>query len=273
MADTQDTTSGKAPAFQFYAKDFDTGTRALSTEEVGAYIRLLCHQWDKGSIPTSVDRLSMIAGLTVQRMRRVWQQVAEFFIPGDTQGTLINPRLERERTKQAEYRRRQSDHGKRGGRPKGSDNPTPKATPNPTPKPDESQTKALLSPVFGLQTSVEKNQERVLEPFESVTPELPKDSVEDRAGEFVTRYRALYLRLRKVHYLGKPSVDFDEARQLVAVFDDPLLDKLAFVWLNTDHRFAEDGTRTVAKFRSMATWCQERLNEWEAQHGPLEVAS
>jgi uncharacterized protein YdaU (DUF1376 family) len=34
----------KPPAFQFYADDFLGGTIDLTTEEVGAYIRLLCFQ-------------------------------------------------------------------------------------------------------------------------------------------------------------------------------------------------------------------------------------
>ena len=94
----------------------------------------------------------------------------------------------------------------------------------------------------------------------------------ERAGEFIERYKALHLRLRKgAHYIGKPHFDFQEALQLVGVFDDALLDKLAYVWLNTDHQFAENGTRTLAKFRSMASWCQERVIEWEQTKGPLVV--
>lgn len=94
----------------------------------------------------------------------------------------------------------------------------------------------------------------------------------ERAGEFIERYKALHLKLRKgAHYIGKPHFDFQEALQLVGVFDDALLDKLAYVWLNTDHQFAENGTRTLAKFRSMASWCQERVIEWEQTKGPLVV--
>jgi len=112
------------------------------------------------------------------------------------------------------------------------------------------------------------------EPFDSFSAELPSESFDRRAGEFVERYKALHLRLRKgAHYLGRPRQDFDEARQLVAVYDDARLDKLAYVWLNTDHDFAQSGTRSLAKFRSMASWCEEQLIAWEEKHGPLQVAS
>jgi hypothetical protein len=105
------------------------------------------------------------------------------------------------------------------------------------------------------------------EPFDSFAPPGDPSDPALRAGEFVIRYKALYRRLRKVEYVGKPHFDFEEAAQLVGVFDDPTLDKLAYVWLKTDHPFAENGTRTLAKFRSYATWCQEQLNAWEAKHG------
>ena len=40
----------KSPAFQFYSSDFMTGTTFMSNEEVGAYIRLLCMQHQKGHL-------------------------------------------------------------------------------------------------------------------------------------------------------------------------------------------------------------------------------
>jgi uncharacterized protein YdaU (DUF1376 family) len=53
----------RSPAFQFYADDFIAGTADMSAEEVGAFIRLLCHQWSKGSIPADEERSGRIAGL------------------------------------------------------------------------------------------------------------------------------------------------------------------------------------------------------------------
>jgi uncharacterized protein YdaU (DUF1376 family) len=40
----------KDPAILFYYQDFLVGTSFLTNEEVGAYIRVLCHMADKGSI-------------------------------------------------------------------------------------------------------------------------------------------------------------------------------------------------------------------------------
>jgi hypothetical protein len=40
----------KDPAVLFYFQDFLVGTEFMSDEEVGKYIRILCHQADKGSL-------------------------------------------------------------------------------------------------------------------------------------------------------------------------------------------------------------------------------
>ena len=122
MAESYDTTTpGKSPAFQFYAKDFDSGTRALSAEEVGSYIRFLCHQWDKGSIPRDLESLARIAGISLTRMRRVWVHLEGYFIldpDNDSRTRLLNVRLERERLKQATRRAALIANGKLGGRPR-----------------------------------------------------------------------------------------------------------------------------------------------------------
>ena len=51
----------KPPAFQFYADDFIGGVSDMTQSEVGAYIMLLCHQWNRGEIPTDPNRASLIA--------------------------------------------------------------------------------------------------------------------------------------------------------------------------------------------------------------------
>jgi len=258
-------TPSKSPAFQFYARDFSEGTRALSAEEVGSYIRLLCHQWDKGSLPSGCEPLARIAGVSLVRMRRVWCALEEYFIVDPTNpNRLVNARLEKERQKQLDYRRHQSDKGRASAANRKATEPQPSLNRASTEPQPSGQPKGNSS-VFSLQSSDfrQQTQERARELLEA-----------ERAGEFIERYKALHLRLRKgAHYLGKIHFDFQEALQLVAVYDDARLDKLAYVWLNTDHDFAQNGTRTIAKFRSMCSWCEERLIEWEAQHGPLSVAS
>ncbi len=85
----------KPPAFQFYVDDFIGGTVALTTVEVGAYIRLLCYQWGTGAIPSDQESLTLIAGAIVSG-----KVIAKF--PNGK-----NRRLEMERRKQKEYRDKQ----------------------------------------------------------------------------------------------------------------------------------------------------------------------
>lgn len=88
------------------------------------------------------------------------------------------------------------------------------------------------------------------------------DEHAERAARFLERYAGFYEKYRNgARYLSKPALDFAEALNLVAVWDDERLDKLAVVFLTTDHEFAERGSRTVAQFRSMASWCDDRLRQ------------
>jgi uncharacterized protein YdaU (DUF1376 family) len=160
----EDKKTRKAPAFQFYADDFLAGTADMSAEEVGGYIRLLCHQWSKGGIPSDEDRSARIAGLMGSPSIRY--VLAKFTLcDGDT---LKNVRLEQIRQEQADYKLKQAASGKTGAqkrwdKPKCDGNPngvaiaTPMATPmanewrsdsspSPTPTPKKKDTAAPKSP-------------------------------------------------------------------------------------------------------------------------------
>jgi len=160
----EDKKTRKAPAFQFYADDFLAGTADMSAEEVGGYIRLLCHQWSKGGIPSDEDRSARIAGLMGSPSIRY--VLAKFTLcDGDT---LKNVRLEQIRQEQADYKLKQAASGKTGAqkrwdKPKCDGNPngvaiaTPMATPmanawrsdsspSPSPTPNKKDTAAPKSP-------------------------------------------------------------------------------------------------------------------------------
>ena len=124
----------RSPAFQFYADDFIAGTADMSAEEVGAFIRLLCHQWSKGSIPADEDRSGRIAGLLGSPSLRY---VMAKFSPC-VDGQLRNNRLELVRAESAKYRAKQVESGKAGASKRWSNpqNPSdPNRVPMPTPLP------------------------------------------------------------------------------------------------------------------------------------------
>lgn len=95
----------KAPAFQFYASDFMVGTMDMTAEETGGYIRLLCYQWDKGSIPNNNSKLLTLTGCTSNALASI---LVKFKIGSD--GLLRNARLEEVRVKQQEFSKSRADN-------------------------------------------------------------------------------------------------------------------------------------------------------------------
>lgn len=137
----------KPPAFQFYADDFLSGTSEMSPEEVGIYIRLLCHQWTKGGLPTDEPRLARMAGIDANAMvlPSLSYVLAKFVAsPG---GLLKNDRMERVRAEQDANRAKRASAGAKGaesrwrnGKRNGNAMPEPLAKPSqndssPTPTP------------------------------------------------------------------------------------------------------------------------------------------
>src|SRR4030095_5113747 len=90
------------PAFQFYAGDFLVSTTTFSNEEVGAYIRLLSHQWVNGSVPDDLRALAQILHTSSCVTQRIWQKISPKFSRG-TDKLLRNPRLEEVRQKHYEF--------------------------------------------------------------------------------------------------------------------------------------------------------------------------
>jgi hypothetical protein len=99
----------QAPAFQFYADDFIAGTVDMSPAEVGAYIRLLCYQWCRGSAPALPEKMQRVAGGIVSD-----DVIAKFPLCSD--GNRRNARLEKVREASDAYRKIQAQKaGKRWG--------------------------------------------------------------------------------------------------------------------------------------------------------------
>lgn len=98
-----------SPAFQFYPHDFLVGTADLSPEEVGAYIRLLCYQWAKSGLPDDDSKLAQLAGCHGNAIASIRHK---FGICEDKM--LRNPRLEKVRLEQEEYRKKQAHNAKEG---------------------------------------------------------------------------------------------------------------------------------------------------------------
>lgn len=100
--------SGKAPAFQWYPKDCltDPVVVAMSLEAEGAYRRLIDFCWLEGSLPEDTRQLAALAKAKgAKHLAQLWSQFGQKFVQRED-GRWVHPRLEAERTKQAESRLR-----------------------------------------------------------------------------------------------------------------------------------------------------------------------
>jgi len=160
--------TGKSPAFQFYPKDFlgDEEQSLMSLAEAGAYTRLMCRCWLNDGIPNNLDELARLCGATYGQMVKFWPAISKCF-KQRADGRWIHPRLEKERAKQADYRKRQGDRAdKRWEKERESRNAMALQHPH-------SEGNALLSssPISNLQSATTSKKKNVSpEPLRDSTP-------------------------------------------------------------------------------------------------------
>ena len=106
----------KSPAFQMYPKDYlsDLNVQVMTLQEEGAYIRLMMTWWnERGYLPNDDDMLAKIVGKGCTQ--EIIGVVKKCFIPNPDDSTkLIQPRLQKEIIKQAEWSKKSSLGGKKG---------------------------------------------------------------------------------------------------------------------------------------------------------------
>lgn len=96
----------------------------------------------------------------------------------------------------------------------------------------------------------------------------PADVIAERAGRFVELYQdTLYPKHRNGarYHKRRPVLDFAEAEALCRTWDDARLEKLATMFLTTNHAFAASGTRSIAQFAALASLMDSLLCDWETK--------
>jgi uncharacterized protein YdaU (DUF1376 family) len=88
------------PWFRFFYRDFLTATIGWSPAERGAYLVLICAQWESGALDRDTKILASIAGTTPEEMALLWKRVGRKF--RDTPEGLLNERTEKERAEAVE---------------------------------------------------------------------------------------------------------------------------------------------------------------------------
>jgi uncharacterized protein YdaU (DUF1376 family) len=100
------------PYVPWYHGDFLRSTAGWLPMERFTYWMLLCAQWEVGVLPNDMARLAAIAGIDMASMNTVWSVVGKKFVTA--RAGLINKRMDAHRKKHLEFRRRQSEGGKKG---------------------------------------------------------------------------------------------------------------------------------------------------------------
>ncbi|MDY6862817.1 MAG: DUF1376 domain-containing protein, partial [Thermodesulfobacteriota bacterium] len=104
----------KAPAFQFYPKDFvsDVNVVTMTMEERGVYITLLSHCWIEGCLKGGSEMLQAICN-NPSNWEKIWEKVSRCFYEKD--GIFYHNRLEKEKIKQSEWREKSRLGGIKSG--------------------------------------------------------------------------------------------------------------------------------------------------------------
>ena len=110
---------GERPSFQFYPNDYLGSERValMTLEEEGCYIRLLCYCWNYGSIPSSPELLARLIGKGASTTLAT-KLIPMFEKDPNDPSKLIHLRLQKERKKQDEWRRKSSIGGKKSAKNK-----------------------------------------------------------------------------------------------------------------------------------------------------------
>jgi uncharacterized protein YdaU (DUF1376 family) len=91
----------RVPFFKLYIDDFVGGVADMTTEEVGAYVLLLCYQWGKGYIPDDGAKIRRIGHLTADA--DIGLLTEKFPLSGHGRQNL---RMEQERKKMEAFSKR-----------------------------------------------------------------------------------------------------------------------------------------------------------------------
>lgn len=98
--------------------------------------------------------------------------------------------------------------------------------------------------------------------------ETTDDAMRLRAGQLLEHYAELFYQHRRgARYHNRMHLDFQKAEELVRTWpDDARLEKLAVIVLTTDDDWISKTDRGFGVFAAKASWADDRLAAWEAEH-------
>lgn len=274
--------SDKAPAYQWYPKDYesDTDVICMTGLQEYAYRRLLDRQWLDGSIHPDPRRIALMVpkcGPVEYFISDIWPLLSEKFVPRED-GRLVNRRLERHRSERSAFIQEMSDNGTRGAEARWGGDDKSIATPS------QNDGQAIATPsqknaspisVSDLQSPSRESTAPIDDsPQGTHAGELAGDAdlqLSKRAAHFCDAYAALFKKHRHgaIYHSRRRGHGFDDdyhiALGLCATFDSERLARLVAVFLMTDDPYICKTDRGMAVFERKVSWCDDRLRLVEAK--------
>lgn len=178
----------KSPAFQFYPKDFlsDANTIMMNAEVTGYYIRLISVDWiEDGFRPEDMGRLMRYEAIDLEGKMRpestynsIIAQLSKCFIAHPTKPSLItHPRLQFERTRQAENRKIRVSAGRKGAQRRWKDNKTKYLDAIAQPSIENGSAMCLPMAKNSLSSSIASSSTYIHTPNGVCTPIVPKTRI------------------------------------------------------------------------------------------------
>ena len=107
----------KDPAALFYIDTWLSSTAEMDADCRGWYLNLILHQYDKGSLPSDIEKLGQMAGVKFsefERFKQVFEQVLKQKFEQNDEGRLENPKVSEMLQKRNQFKDKRSRSGKIG---------------------------------------------------------------------------------------------------------------------------------------------------------------
>lgn len=230
----------------------------------GLYREMLTQAWRRGArLPNNHETIRRACGVTEKEWRQCWPYVQAYWrvdgddLVNDTQLSVYAEAV----AKQVKASTRGAKGAAKRWAPKSESNAQGDAQASTQ---THAQGIASVSDLRSKNVHTQIARAREDEPAPTAEAALAK-----RAGRFIDRFSELFKQERGgAHYMGRPAHDWQRALDIVATWpDDDWLEKLVIVFLNSDHKFIAESTRSIPVFASRASWCDDRLREGLRREG------
>ena len=107
----------RLPTMPFRVGDYlgSIDVRLMTLAERGAYVHLLCLNWQEGRLPKDPKKLARLLDCSLQEFQKIWEGIRNQF-KEDAQGRIYNRQVEALKRQHLERRRKLALAGSKGGR-------------------------------------------------------------------------------------------------------------------------------------------------------------